>query len=79
MNHEKHNARGQAGIVGEAVTSPKTNPETSPGQHITPATTEQPRPCATVLKRCVVWMGLHGFLPVFVACWLIQALKLAEV
>lgn len=74
-NHEKHNARGQAGIVGEAVTSR----ETSQNQNTTPANPEQRRTCAALIKIGLVWMGSHGFLPVFVACWLIQALRLVEV
>lgn len=75
MNHEKHNARVQAGIVGKAVTSH----ETSPGQHTTPAATGQPRPWAAFIKRGVVWLGVHGILPGVITYRLIQALRLVEV
>lgn len=75
MNHEKHNAREQAGIVDKAVTSH----ETSPGQHTTPLLIEHPRPWAVFIKRGVVWLGVHGILPGIVAYRVIQALRLAEV
>lgn len=75
MNNKKHKARVEAGFAGEAV----TGGETSPGKNSTAIDQAQPATLAIPTKRALVWLGVHGLLPVGVTCWLIQALRLAGV
>lgn len=75
MNNEKHKARVQAGFAGEAVTSR----ETSQSEHSTQPDADQPHRLAVQIKRGLFWLGMHGFLPMGIATWLMQALRLAGV